>query len=103
MNQAIARTGGETRGLTSGDSRRQVTAIMDLSDEDQTFLRDLVKASRQKHHHVAWVDRDGTDRVTVLSQTEVVRLNALAQRLGVAKGEVLRRAAHVPVSKSAGG
>jgi hypothetical protein len=46
---------------------------------------------------VKWIDRDGSDRVTVLTQSEVVRLNALAQRLGMAKGEVMRRAAHVPV------
>jgi capsid protein len=70
---------------------------MDLSDDDQTFLRELVKSSRQRHHHVKWIDRDGSDRVTVLTQSEVVRLNALAQRLGMAKGEVMRRAAHVPV------
>lgn len=72
---------------------------MELSDDEQTFLRDLVKTSRQKPHHVTWVDRDGSDRLTVLTQTEVVRLNALAQRLGVAKAEVLRRAAHIPVAK----
>jgi hypothetical protein len=70
---------------------------MDLSDDEQTFLRELVKSSRQRHHHVKWIDRDGSDRVTVLTQSEVVRLNALAQRLGMAKGEVMRRAAHVPV------
>lgn len=70
---------------------------MDLSDDEQTFLRELVKTSRQRHHHVKWIDRDGSDRVTVLTQSEVVRLNALAQRLGMAKGEVMRRAAHVPV------
>ena len=75
---------------------------MDLSDDEQTFLWELVKTSRQRHHHVTWVDRDGSDRVTALTQPEVVRLNALAHRLGLAKGEVLRRAAHVPVSKQTG-
>ena len=74
---------------------------MDLPEEEMTFLRDLVKASRQKHHHVTWQDRDGSERHTVLSQPEVVRLNTLATRLGVSKSEVLRRAAHVPVQKSA--
>ena len=49
---------------------------MELPVVDQDFLRELVKVSRQKHHHVKWVDRDGTDRVTTVSQTEVVRLNA---------------------------
>jgi hypothetical protein len=74
---------------------------MDLPDEDQGFLRDLVKASRQKTHDVAWTDRDGTGRQTVLSQAEVVRLNVLAQRLGISKAELLRQAAHIPVAKAA--
>jgi hypothetical protein len=74
-------------------------AGMDLSDDDQAFLRDVVKASRQKIHHVKWVDRDGSERQSVLSPAEVVRLNALAQRLGTSKSEVLRRAAHIPVAK----
>ena len=70
---------------------------MHLPEEDQAFLRDLVKVSRQKLHHVSWVDRDGTARTTALSQAEVVRLNAIAQRLKVSKSETLRQAAHVPV------
>ena len=74
---------------------------MDNPAEEQIFLRDLVKASRQKIHHVKWVDRDGTARQTALSQPEVVRLNTIAGRLGVSKSEVLRRAAHVPVEKPA--
>jgi hypothetical protein len=73
---------------------------MEAPDE-QIFLRDLVKLSRQKLHHVKWVDRDGVERHTPLSQPEVVRLNTIASRLGVSKSEVLRRAAHVPVEKSA--
>ncbi len=72
---------------------------MDLPEDDQAFLRDLVKASRQKTHLVAWVDRDGTARQTVLTQVEVVRLNKIAGSLGTSKSEVLRRAAHVPVQK----
>ena len=44
---------------------------MDLPEDEQSFLRDLVKASRQKTHVVKWIDRDGTDRQTVLSQAEV--------------------------------
>ena len=74
---------------------------MDTPADEQTFLSDLVKASRQKHHHVAWVDRDGTERQTVLNQAEVARLNTIASRMGVSKGEVLRRAAHVPVQRTA--
>jgi hypothetical protein len=72
---------------------------MDLPDDEQAFLRDLVKASRQKIHFVKWVDRDGSDRQTTLTQPEVVRLNTIAARLGTSKSELLRRAAHIPVAK----
>jgi hypothetical protein len=68
-------------------------------DDEAAFLRDLVKASRQKIHHVQWKDRDGTSRQTALTQPEVVRLNKIASRMGTNKGEVLRQAAHVPVEK----
>lgn len=76
---------------------------MELSDDDQGFLRDLVKATRQKSYHVKWVDRDGTARLSALNQTEIVRLNQLADRQGIAPGELLRRAAHIPVAKPAAG
>lgn len=72
---------------------------MDLADDEQIFLRDLVKASRQKVHAVKWIDRDGSDRQTTLTQAEVVRLNTIASRLGTSKSELLRRAAHIPVAK----
>ena len=72
---------------------------MDLADDEQTFLRDLVKASRQKVHAVKWTDRDGSERLTTLSPAEAVRLNTLASRLGTSKPELLRRAAHIPVAK----
>ena len=74
---------------------------MEFPDDEQIFLRDLVKLSRQKLHHVKWVDRDGVERQTPLSQPEIVRLNTIASRLGVSKSEVLRRAAHIPVEKPA--
>ncbi len=74
---------------------------MELADDEQTFLRDLVKASRQKTHHVKWVDRDGTPRVTALNQAEIVRLNTLAGRLRISNGELLRQAAHIPMPKPA--
>jgi hypothetical protein len=48
---------------------------------------------------VAWTDRDGSARQTVLSQPEVVRLNTLAHRLGVSKAELLRQAAHLPAAR----
>ena len=73
---------------------------MNLPPDDLVLLRDLVKASRQKHHHVKWVDRDGTDRVTTFTQAEAVRLNSLAQRLGIGKAELMRQAAHLPVAKA---
>jgi predicted oxidoreductase len=66
------------------------------ADEAQ-FLRDLVKSSRQRTVHVKWVDRDGTDRLTVLSTSEATRLEAIARARKVSKAEVLRQAAHVPV------
>lgn len=72
---------------------------MELPDDEQTFLRDLVKVSRQKIHSVKWVDRDGTDRQTILTQAEAVRLNTIAARLKISKSETLRQAAHVPVAK----
>ena len=73
---------------------------MDLPADDQVFLRDLVKTSRQKTHHVAWTDRDGTPRQTALNQAEIVRVNSLASKLGISKVELLRQAAHLPVAKS---
>ena len=72
---------------------------MNLSEADQDFLRDLVKMSRQRPHHVRWVDRDGTDRVTTLSQADVVRLNGIAHKLGGGKEAALRQGAHLPAAK----
>jgi hypothetical protein len=66
------------------------------ADEAQ-FLRDLVKSSRQRTVHIKWVDRDGTDRLTVLTASEAARLDAIARERKVAKAEVLRQAAHIPV------
>lgn len=76
---------------------------MDLPTADQDFLRDFVKQSRQRPHHVAWVDRDGSGRITTATQTEIVRLNALAQRLRIGKVELLRQAAHLPVLRKSPG
>ena len=85
--------------LDLGRARARSEAMQDLPEDEQTFLRDLVKSSRQKHHHVKWTDRDGSDRVTVLAQTEVVRLNTIAHRLGISKAELLQQAAHLPAKK----
>ena len=72
---------------------------MELPEPDLTFLRDLVKSSRQRIHHVKWTDRDGTERLTALTQPESIRLNELAQRLKLSKSETLRQAAHIPVGR----
>ncbi len=74
---------------------------MNVTNEEETFLKDLVKASRQKIHQVKWVDRDGSQRLTVLSQAESTKLNAIARFEKVSAAEVLRQAAHIPVSKPA--
>src|SRR5258708_7838899 len=90
------------KGTAYLDPRRRLLQSMhpmDLPEDELAFLRALVKAARQKTHHVKWVDRDGTDRQSTLTQVEVVRLNVIAQRLGTSKSEVLRQAAHIPVEK----
>lgn len=69
---------------------------MDISPEEMTFVRELVKGSRQRSQHVKWTDRDGTERMTVLTTADAAKLNGLAHRLKVSKGEVLRQAAHIP-------
>ncbi len=73
---------------------------MDLPDDELAFLRDLVKASRQKIHSVKWTDRDGTERHTTLTPAEAVHLNTIASRVGTSKSEVLHRTAHIPVAKT---
>ena len=74
-----------------------------MNDDEPSFLRNLIKTSRQKVHLVEWVDRDGTKRTTVLNQAEAVRLNTIAARLKISKSETLRRAAHVPVAGNGAG
>jgi hypothetical protein len=77
---------------------------MENEIDEPTFLRDLVKVSRQKIHQVKWVDRDGTDRVTRLSALEQARLNTIAHDRKISMSEVMRQAAHIPVAlRSAGG
>jgi hypothetical protein len=69
---------------------------MNLPEPDQDFLRMLVKTSRQRAQHVRWTDRDGTARITTLSQADATRLNALARQLGLSLDALLRRAAELP-------
>jgi hypothetical protein len=73
---------------------------MNLPPADLDFLRTLVKTARQRPHHVRWVDRDGTPRVTTLSADEVKRVCELARRLGVADDVLLRRAAELPALRN---
>lgn len=73
--------------------------MINLPEDELTFLRDLVKTSRQKPNRVDWVDRDGTERSTLLSVAEAAQMNRLAHRLGISKSEALRQAAHIPVKK----
>jgi hypothetical protein len=73
---------------------------VNLPESDLTFLRDLVKVTRQKPHSVQWTDRDGTERTTTLSQADVIKLNQAAARLKVSKSEIMRQAAHIPVPKN---
>jgi hypothetical protein len=73
--------------------------LMNLPEDEKSFLRDLVKLSRQKVHRVEWTDRDGTRRATVMSMAEASRLDDIARQLKVSASEVLRQAAHIPVSK----
>jgi hypothetical protein len=72
---------------------------INLPPAEQDFLRDLVKTSRQRPEHIRWVDRDGSNRITALSQADAVRLGALARELGVSKDALLRQAAHLPAAK----
>lgn len=72
---------------------------METVKDEAEFLRDLVKASRQRTQQVKWVDRDGTQRLTVLTQPEFARIGEIARRERIAAAEVLRRAAHIPVAK----
>jgi len=72
---------------------------MEFPNDEQIFLRDLVKTSRQKIHAVKWTDRDGSERQTTLTLAEAARLNVIAQRLGLSKVELMRQAAHIPVAK----
>ena len=75
---------------------------MKLPEAEHEFLRDLVKTSRQRPHHVRWKDRDGSERITSLSEADAARLNTLARQLGTSKEAVLLEAAHLPALKRAG-
>lgn len=65
-------------------------------DDDQAFLRGLVKSSRQRTVHLRWTDRDGSARLTPLASAEASRLNALARARGLSAEALLRDTAHQP-------
>jgi hypothetical protein len=67
-----------------------------LPPPDVDFLRALVKTARQRPHHVRWVDRDGTARVTTLSPEDARRVNELAHQLSLSNDALLRLAAELP-------
>lgn len=72
---------------------------MELSADDNVFLRALVKASRQRTIHLKWIDRDGTPRLTALTLAEATRVNALARAHGLGAEAFLREAAHLATPK----
>lgn len=72
---------------------------MEFSPEEALFLKDLVKSSRQRTHHVPWVDRDGSQRMTVFRPEEFARICAIGRRLHLSPAEILRQAAHIPVRR----
>jgi len=70
------------------------------ASDDAAFLSAVVKAARQRVHHVRWTDRDGTARVSALTAAEFARLEALARTARQSPADVLRAAAFVPVSRN---
>ena len=75
---------------------RRFNHQVQLPQPDVDFLRALVKTARQRAHHVRWVDRDGSARVTTLSPEDARRVNELAHQLSVSKEALLRLAAELP-------
>jgi len=73
---------------------------MNLPETEQDFLRELVKTSRQRSHHVRWTDRDGTERITTLAHADVMSINRLAQQLCVSKEALFKQASHLSVPTS---
>lgn len=74
---------------------------MDTPPDDETFLRGLVKSSRQRVVHLKWTDRDGTARLTPLTAAEATRLNSLAHARSLSAEALLREIAHQPAPKPA--
>lgn len=73
---------------------------MDFPPDDDLFLRNLVKSSRQRTVHLKWTDRDGSARLTTLTAAEATRVNSLARARHLGAEALLREAAHLPVVAS---
>ncbi len=67
-------------------------------DDNDGFLRGLVKASRQRTVHLRWTDRDGSARLTAVTSAEATRINALARARGLTAETLLRETAHQPAA-----
>lgn len=70
----------------------------DNDNNDDAFLRALVKGSRQRTIHLKWTDRDGTARLTALTAAEAKRVNALARQRGLGAEALMRETAHLPAA-----
>lgn len=70
--------------------------------DDETFLRGLVKSSRQRTIHLKWIDRDGAARVTTLTAAEAARVNTLARARGISAEALMRETAHLPAAAKSG-
>ena len=71
-------------------------SVSATAPDDDTFLRGLVKSSRQRSIHLRWTDRDGSARLTPVTSAEATRLNALARARGLTAEALLREIAHQP-------
>jgi hypothetical protein len=78
-----------------------MSTLPSLSSDDETFLRALVKTSRQRTIHVKWTDRDGTARLTALLPAEATRVNTLARAARISSEALLCAASCLPAGLKA--
>lgn len=88
-------TGAAEFALTAARVARVVGA-MNIEPGQLAFLREVVKASRQRTHHVTWVDRDGTSRLSALNSLEFGQVREAATAHKISPAEMLRQVAHIP-------
>jgi hypothetical protein len=72
---------------------------VNLATLDVDVLRALCNNARQRSHPVRWVDRDGTARVTSLSDDDDRNVGALAHKLNVSMQPLLRLTAELPARR----